>query len=143
MRAEPSELVAAELVAAQLVARGIRPTAQRIAVASMVLEAGEHQTAERLVERVHTRVPHISRATVYNTLNLLVKKGLVRPKMISGGTVVYDPNLEPHHHFVDETTGKVTDLPWSSIKVGSVDHLPGIEVSSYEVVVRGRRTRRR
>jgi Fur family iron response transcriptional regulator len=132
-----------ELVAAQLVARGIRPTAQRIAVAAMVLSPGEHQSAERVIERVGARAPRISRATVYNTIHLLVKKDLVRPKMITGGTVIYDPNVEPHHHFVDEATGKVTDLPWSSIKVGPLDHLPGIDVTSYEVVVRGRRSRRR
>lgn len=79
----------------------------------------------------------ISRATVYNTLNLFVRKGLLRELVLAEGRSVFDPNLNPHHHFVDETTGAIYDLPWDSLKVSEVANLKGFDVHEYQVVLRG------
>ena len=49
---------------------GIQPSAQRVAVADYVLQTLEHPSADLVWNRVKARVPYISRATVYNTLNL-------------------------------------------------------------------------
>jgi SAM-dependent methyltransferase len=49
----------------------------------------------------------VSRATVYNTLNLLVEKGLLKQLTLAEGRVVFDPNMERHHHFIDEVTGTI------------------------------------
>jgi Fe2+ or Zn2+ uptake regulation protein len=126
-------------VAELLEERGIRATRQRVAIAQLVLGSHDHLSAER----VHARVPGASRATVYNTLNLLVKNGLIRAVVLSAGNVVYDANLSRHHHFVDEATGRISDLPWDAVHVGYPPQLPGVEVTSYEVVVRGRRVGKR
>ena len=58
--------------------RGIQPSAQRVAVAEYVLHTERHPTAEQVLAGVRARFPRISRATVYNTLNLFVEKGLLR-----------------------------------------------------------------
>jgi Fur family iron response transcriptional regulator len=126
-------------VASLLEQHGIRPTRQRLAIAQLVLGSHDHLSADR----VHARVPKASRATVYNTLNLLVGKGLIREVVLAAGNVVYDANLDRHHHFIDETTGRISDLPWDAVQVGAPPQLPGVEVTSYEVVVRGRRISRR
>ena len=81
----------------------------------------------------------MSRATVYNTLNLLVKKGLLRELILSEGKIVFDPKLERHHHFVDEVTGRISDVPWEALDVKKVASLDEFEVSEYQVVLRGRR----
>ncbi|MBL8758283.1 MAG: transcriptional repressor [Phycisphaerae bacterium] len=118
---------------------GIQPTPQRLAVAEVVLSVREHVTAERAWERVRRRCPTVSRATVYNTLNLLVKKGLLRTQVLREGTVVFDPHVEAHHHFVDTKTGRIYDIPWDALKVTGQVGLKGFEVVEYQVILRGRR----
>jgi Fur family iron response transcriptional regulator len=118
---------------------GIQPSAQRLAVAEYVLHTRAHPTADEVWTEVRARVPMISRATVYNTLNLFVRSGLLRALPLGGGSVVFDPNVAPHHHFIDDATGRIQDVPWEAIDVRQVDGLPGLRVREVQVVLRGRR----
>jgi Fe2+ or Zn2+ uptake regulation protein len=123
---------------------GVQPTAQRVAVAEYALQTDEHPSAEQVYARVRERFPMVSRATVYNTLNLLVEKGLLKQLTLAEGRVVFDPNMERHHHFIDEATGTIHDVPWPAVRVSKLDELPDFEVREYQVVMRGkRRTGRR
>lgn len=128
----------AATIADRLQSRGIQPSPQRLAVAEMVLVTEAHPTAEEVWAAVKAQAPLVSRATVYNTLNLLVRKGLLRQVQLAEGRVGFDPNLEPHHHFIDEVTGLVHDVPWDALEVHRVDALRGMEVREYQVVLRGR-----
>lgn len=123
--------------------RGIQPSAQRLAVAEYVLRTDAHPSADQVFAEVRTRVPMISRATVYNTLNLFVRKKLLRPLVLAEGKVVFDPNVAPHHHFVDEATGAIHDIPWDALDVRRIEALKGVQVREYQVVVRGRKLRGR
>jgi Fe2+ or Zn2+ uptake regulation protein len=123
--------------------RGIQASPQRLAVAAYVLAARDHPSADRVFEVVRARTPRISRATVYNTLNLLVREGLVRQLVMAEGRVVFDPLVAPHHHFVDDATGEIHDLPWDALEVRHVEALRGVDVREYQVVLRGRWTRGR
>jgi Fe2+ or Zn2+ uptake regulation protein len=118
---------------------GIQPSAQRLAVAEYVLDTDAHPSAEQVWGRVRQRFPMISRATVYNTLNLFVEKGLLRQLALAEGRVVFDPNTEPHHHFIDEASGAIHDVAWESVDVRRVAELKGLDVREYQVVMRGRR----
>jgi Fe2+ or Zn2+ uptake regulation protein len=122
---------------------GIQPSAQRVAVAEYVLATDAHPSAEQVWAEVRARLPMISRATVYNTLNLLVRKGLLRQIQLGEGRIGFDPNLAPHHHFIDEATGVVVDVPWDALEVRRVDALRGLDVREYQVVLRGHRGRAR
>jgi Fur family transcriptional regulator, iron response regulator len=81
----------------------------------------------------------LSRATVYNTLNLFVKEGLLRQLVLSEGKVVFDPNTIAHHHFIDDHTGRIHDVPWDAVEVRRLDTLKGFSVNEYQVVMRGRK----
>ncbi len=118
----------------RLSAYGIQPTPQRIAVAEYVLNTVDHPTADEVWMNVRDRCP-----TVYNTLNLFAEKGLLRTQPLREGVVVFDPHVTPHHHFIDEETGKVLDIPWDAVKVTGEKTLRGLEVREYQVVLRGRR----
>ena len=122
---------------------GIQPSAQRVAVARYVLQTEEHPSADEVWARVRTHFPHISRSTVYNTLHLFVEKGLLRQFVLTEGRVVFDPKTEDHHHFIDEDTGKIYDVPWDAVTVADVSNLADFEVRQYQVVMRGRKTRER
>lgn len=117
---------------------GIQPSAQRVAVAEFVLVTTEHPSADQVWARVKKTFPMLSRATVYNTLNLFVEKGLLRQLVLAEGKVVFDPKVEPHHHFIDEATGAIHDVPWQALEVRRIDSLKGYDVREYQVVMRGR-----
>ena len=122
---------------------GILPTAQRVAVAEYVLYTKEHPSADQVWAGVRENFPLISRATVYNVLNLFVEKGLLRMLDLAHDSVVFDPNTDRHHHLIDEDTGRIYDIPWEQVEVGNANTLPGFEVRDYQVVMRGRRRRDR
>jgi len=126
-------------VAERLRDHGIQPSAQRVAVAEYVLRTDEHPSADLVWKRVRRRFPYISRATVYNTLNAFVEKGLLKTLNLSDDSVVFDPKTETHHHFIDEKTGRIHDIPWDQIQVYNIERLRGFEVHDYQVVIRGRK----
>jgi Fe2+ or Zn2+ uptake regulation protein len=119
--------------------RGIQPSAQRVAVAQYALTTEDHPSADQVWARVRKSFPMISRATVYNTLNLFVAKGLLQPLVLAEGKVVFDPKVDRHHHFIDEDTGSIHDVPWQALEVKNIQALRGYDVRQYQVVLRGRR----
>ncbi|MEO8903750.1 MAG: transcriptional repressor [Polyangiaceae bacterium] len=124
-----------------LTEHGIQPSAQRVAVADFVLYTTAHPSADQVWAEVKRTFPMLSRATVYNTLNLFTEKGLLRELVLAEGKVVFDPKLDPHHHFLDEETGEIVDVPWSALDVRRVHSLSGFDVREYQVVMRGKKTR--
>ncbi|HEX6640556.1 MAG TPA: Fur family transcriptional regulator [Thermoanaerobaculia bacterium] len=123
--------------ATTLRASDIQPSAQRVAVGDYVLYTNEHPSADLVWKRVLERFPWISRATVYNTLNLFVEKGLLQRLNLSEDSIVFDPIIETHHHFIDEKTGAIHDVPWDRVQVCNIESLREFEVHDYQVVMRG------
>jgi Fur family peroxide stress response transcriptional regulator len=95
-------------LAEELRRRGIRVTAQRLAVAEAVVGTHEHLTAQEIFERVRERFPHITIGTIYNTLEVLTATGIVQPLPFPRGTR-YDTNLEPHVNLVCIRCGHIED----------------------------------
>jgi len=118
---------------------GVQVTPQRLAVAEFVLGTDSHPSADEVWEKVRQSCPSLSRATVYNTLNMLVEKGLVRTQTIREGATVFDAHVGRHHHLIDESTGAIYDIPWEAIAVSGPEALGEFEVTEYSVVMRGRR----
>ncbi|MBN1448006.1 MAG: transcriptional repressor [Bacteroidetes bacterium] len=118
---------------------GIQPTPQRLAIAAAVLHSAEHPTADDVYEEAREYSTVLSRATVYNTLNLFVEKGLLRMQILKEGTAVFDPNIERHHHFIDDDDGTIIDIPWGWLSVRGRERLAEFDIREMQVVVRGRR----
>jgi len=126
-------------IASLLRAHGVPPTAQRLAVAEYVLATEDHPSADEVLARAKERLPMLSRATVYNTLHLLVDKGLLTELTVAGGRIVYDCNITPHHHFIDEQTGLVHDIPFEALRVTKNEPLSGYDIREITVIMRGRK----
>jgi len=123
----------------QLHAAGIRPSAQRLVIADYVLTTTDHPTADDVLERVREKLPMVSRATIYNTLNLFEQRGLLVRVTLTEGRVAFDPNTQPHHHLIDDETGKIHDVPWGALEVRGTDALDDFEIAAHQVVMRGRK----
>ncbi|MBM3316775.1 MAG: transcriptional repressor [Candidatus Eisenbacteria bacterium] len=113
-----------------------------MAVASCVLGNDTHPSAETVLRKARERLPVISRATVYNTLNLLNEKGLLRQHPFGAGTV-FDSNVSRHHHLIDEETGEMRDIPWEKLSVSGLESIKDAEITDYMIVIRGRFKKRR
>ncbi|MBD3382836.1 MAG: transcriptional repressor [candidate division Zixibacteria bacterium] len=117
----------------------IQPTPQRIAVVESVLKSKSHPSADDVLNSARRKCPTVSRATVYNTLNLLVEKGLLSVQTIREGAVIFDPNIEKHHHLIDIDTGRIYDIPWNQLQVRGKEKLKDFEITEFQIVLRGKR----
>ena len=120
----------------------IQPTPQRIAVVECVLASKTHPTADDVLISARKKCPTVSRATVYNTLNLLVEKRLIGMQTIGEGEVIFDPNTQKHHHFIDEDTGDIYDIPWDQLEVKGKKQFEDFEILEFQVIMRGKRRRK-
>ncbi len=90
---------------------GCRFTSQRAAVYSYLEQAREHPTADDVYRGVRRKIPQISLATVYKSLEALVAARLANKLATAGGSARYDCRGVDHYHLCDEQTGEVRDLP--------------------------------
>src|SRR3981081_1643859 len=90
---------------------GIRPTAQRIRIAVLLLSAPQHLSAEQILASMRSTGARVSKATVYNTLNLFAARGLIRQLSVDGSRAWFDSNVDAHYHFHDVATGALIDVP--------------------------------
>jgi len=96
-------------IAARLQGCGIRATTPRLQIAELLLAAPQHLSAEQLTEALKERGLAVSKATVYNTLNLFAAHGLIRQLMVDGVRSCFDSNVHAHYHFHDERSGALTE----------------------------------
>jgi Fe2+ or Zn2+ uptake regulation protein len=90
--------------------RGQRVTTQRLLIHRFLRDHKGHLTAEQVLAGVADGLPGTALPTVYATLELFEDLGLVRRVQTGGGTMVFDPRTDPHHHFTCRRCGAVDDL---------------------------------
>ena len=130
----------AKTIGERLRARGIAPTRQRTEIARVLLARDHHLSAEQLLELVHAegRVA-VSKATVYNTLKLFARHGLVREVFVDPSKVFYDSNTTEHHHLYDVSTGALSDISADAVCLDALPALPdGAVLEGVDIVVRVR-----
>ncbi len=94
-----SDLV--EHISGIVVEHGNRMTASRRAILETLVQSEGHITADHLAERVHATAPQVGRMTVYRTLELLSRLGVVRPIYLGTGAAHYVLMTDgSHHHLI-------------------------------------------
>jgi Fur family iron response transcriptional regulator len=118
---------------------GILPTPQRLEIAAILLEKPQHLSVEHVLKRLRAKASTVSKATVYNTLNLFGKKGLVKECLVDPERRYYDSTTSPHHHFFNSDTGELSDIASDTIEVTGLPTLPkGTRLESAELIIRVR-----
>jgi Fur family iron response transcriptional regulator len=119
---------------------GIRPTAQRVRIASLLLSAPQHLSAEQILANLRGSGARVSKATVYNTLNLFASHGLIRQLSVDGSRAWFDSNVDPHYHFHDPESGALIDVPVPEVEFSRLPAPPpGTEVAGIDLVIRLRK----
>ena len=122
-----------------LEAHGILPTPQRVEVAEILLEKPQHLSADQIIDTLRVRDSAVSKATVYNTLNLFSERGLVRELAVDPERKFYDSTTTPHHHFYNVDTRELSDIDDDAVEFLRLPELPeGTEQDSVEVLIKVR-----
>ena len=127
-------------IQAELEARGIQATAQRMRIAELLFTRDQHLTAEQIIASLAGQGKRVSKATVYNTLNLFAQMGLLRALQVDPERGLFDSNMRPHYHIHVENTGELIDVPPGDVEFSRLPTLPpGLESVAVDVVIRVRR----
>ena len=121
---------------------GLRPTRQRVALASLLVGDGcdRHVTAESLFAASSETGEGVSLATVYNTLRAFCVAGLMQEVVVDGSKSYFDTRMDDHPHFYCEDTAELTDARADQLDIARLPDLPpGTEISKVDVVIRLRR----
>jgi Fur family iron response transcriptional regulator len=134
--------VSREEVAELLQRFGVTPTNQRLDVGQVILSRPQHLSADQIISAVQHSGSRVSKATVYNTLNLFCERGLLRTVNVDPTRQFYDPTTSNHHHFYNEDTGVLADIAPDAIEFKRMPELPvGTQASGVEVVMRIRNSK--
>ena len=106
---------------------GLRLTRQRKHVYEVLLGRQDHPTAMEVFLRAKPEMESLSLATVYNVLETLAERGLVRKVHLDSGSTRYCANNSKHGHFTCTGCGAVMDVPL----------LPGAELEKLHQLPRG------
>lgn len=124
-------------LANKLTSHGVVPTPQRVKIAEILLQRPQHLSADQILETLRLQGSAVSKATVYNTLHLFGKKGLVREVIVDRTRTFFDSTTHPHHHFYNVDSGELSDIPLDKIEVTGLPDLPeGTTQERVEVLVR-------
>ncbi len=86
-------------------------TPQRLMILAAIENSDDHISAEEIYSQVVAKYPNVNISTVYRTLELLKRLGLVTETDLGGGRVRYHPAEKGHHHhLVCRECGTVIDL---------------------------------
>lgn len=96
---------------AELRARGERVTRARREVLAAIASANAHVTADDIAARVQEAHPEVHRSTIYRTLEVLERIGLLDHVHLGHGRAVYHLASDPHHHLVCDVCGHVIEVP--------------------------------
>jgi Fur family transcriptional regulator, iron response regulator len=128
-----------ESIAQRLTSHGAKPTTQRLQLAELIIARPQHVSAEQVLQAARARGIRVSKATVYNTLNLFVACGLLRELVVDRDRVYYDSTVHAHHHFYNMDSGEMIDIPPESVSFAGVPAAPaGTEQDGVEVIIRVR-----
>ncbi len=119
--------------------RGLRATSQRVVMHRLLRDRARHVSAEDLLSEAGEKLPGVSLPTVYATLELFERLGVVRRVNGGGGTLLWDTRADDHHHMICRSCGRIEDMetPLDLERVRRSAVRAGFQPDRAEVVVSG------
>jgi Fe2+ or Zn2+ uptake regulation protein len=126
-------------VKTEAIGRGYRQTAQRAMVLAEVQAAEGHPTAGEIFARVRRRDPRVAYGTVYRSLHLLARHGLIQELTFADEASRYDGRVERHDHVLCTGCGLLVDVdvPIALIARHVAEERSGFAISSHHTVFAG------
>jgi len=115
---------------------GIKPSYQRIKIYEYLVKNRNHPTTEIIYHNLIKKIPTFSRTTVYNTMELFIKKGIVSMISIDEKEARFDADTSIHAHFMCTVCKNIYDIPVKSGEV-NISGLKGFKVSENHINFKG------
>ncbi len=90
--------------------QGHRLTPQRLAILEILKEDGGHLTPAEIYTRALERMPGMTEATVYRTLDFLAQHELALVAHVGNGHLVYEVAGREHHHLICRSCGGTVEI---------------------------------
>jgi len=116
-----------------------RKTNQREAILKVLKGNRSHPTADSIYDNVRSRIPNISKGTVYRNLKVLENMGEIRAIILNGTASRYEEACTNHYHFRCDNCGKVMDLdePIHHDLDSKVAKKTGLKITCHQMEFRG------
>ena len=132
-------MIAQTAIATRLKTAGFKLTPPRLAVLRVFGREHEQLGPDEVLKRGRKFCPRLGRATVYRTLELLVKIGVMRPIVLSNGRPAFTRIEGGHHHLVCSRCDRIVELAGERLAktVKLLAKKTGFEISSQLLEVYG------
>ena len=107
--------------------KNIRLSHQRLIILEYLVNNKIQPTADQICMDLRKTAPTLSKTTIYNTLDLFMEAGIIKPLNIEDNGIRYDITTENHGHFKCESCGEVHDF------IFDIDLYPVKDMSKYFV----------
>lgn len=116
----------------------IKPSVQRIAIMTYLMEHCTHPTVDEIYTALSPSIPTLSKTTVYNTLKLLSEQGAAQTLTIDERNTCYDAETAPHAHFLCKRCGKIYDVEYNAdVKQTECTDMDGHEIQEVHYYYKG------
>ncbi len=112
----------------------IKPSVQRMAVLDYLMTHYTHPTADTIFNALYPAIPTLSKATVYNTLNLLTEQGVIQMITIDEKNARFDARETPHLHFRCSACGEIFDFDLPPLQM---EALKDYDITDIQVYCKG------
>ena len=116
---------------------GVRPSSTRVLVLKYLREKKNHPTIDQVYGEILESLPGLSRTSVYNTMNVLAEKDLVRTLHMDGCETRYDATICNHGHFKCTCCGDIHDFELFE-ETSSLSLPEGFQAERQDLIVWGR-----
>ncbi len=102
--------------------RALKVTSPRVRILQFLEGRDDHPTVDTIHSEVSSKVPSLSKTTVYTTLELFRQEGLVSVLTITPSELRYEFGQDLHHHLLCEGCGRIYDIEVGCPYLGSMLH---------------------
>ena len=114
---------------------GIKPSVQRMKIFQYLLDHHTHPTVDDIYNYLAPKLTTLSRTTIYNTVKIFVKAGIVSELNIDNSELRYDITTETHGHFKCDKCGKIYNF--TADKAIESSDLNGFKVTTTNILING------
>ena len=125
-----------EKISSYLKSHDIRPSYQRIKIFQYLIVNKNHPTIDMIYKTLISKIPTLSKTTVYNTLNLFVEKKIAKVILVEENETRYDADTSIHGHFKCDECGDVSDFN-VGIDLINIPELEKFQINEHHLYFKG------